>query len=80
MDSHQRLKAWILCLIACMELSDKKRSSGHCLHDILPPVSNQCYDMRQHRPTHLIDLFYHSVTAFFTRIVNFTVVFIFIDA
>jgi len=39
------------------------RFSGHCLHDILQPVSNQCYDMRKV----LIDLFYHSVTAFFTR-------------
>jgi len=25
---------------ACMELFNKMRSSGHCLHDILPPVSN----------------------------------------
>jgi len=24
----------------CMELFNKMRSSGHCLHDILPPVSN----------------------------------------
>jgi len=31
----------------CMELFNKMHSSGHCLHDILPPVSNQCYDMRQ---------------------------------
>jgi len=34
--------------IACMELFHKIRSSGRCLYDILPPVSNQCYDMRQH--------------------------------
>jgi len=31
----------------CMELFNKMHSSGHCLHDILPPVSSQCYDMRQ---------------------------------
>jgi len=33
--------------IACMELFHEMRSSGHCLHDILPPVSSQCYDMLQ---------------------------------
>jgi len=32
----------------CMELFNKMRSSGHCLHDILLSVSNQSYDMRQH--------------------------------
>jgi len=31
----------------CVELFNRMSSSGHCLHDILPPLSNQCYDMRQ---------------------------------
>jgi len=34
---------------ACVDLFHKIRCSEHCLHDILPLVINQCYDMR-HRP------------------------------
>jgi len=36
---------------ACVEFFNKIRFSGHCLHDILPPVSNQRYNMwqRAHR-------------------------------
>ena len=31
----------------CADLFHKIIWSGHCLHDILPPVICQCYDMRQ---------------------------------
>ena len=34
---------------ACVDLFHKTRCSGYCLHDILPLVINQCYDVR-HRP------------------------------
>jgi len=40
-DSHQRLNVWALFDRACMKLFHKMLSCGHCLHDILPPVSNQ---------------------------------------
>jgi len=30
----------------CVDLFHKIRCSEHCLHDILPPVFSQCYDMR----------------------------------
>jgi len=34
----------------CEDLFKKIRCSEHCLHDILPPVISQCYDMRH--PAH----------------------------
>ena len=30
----------------CVDLFHKIRCAEHCLHDILPPVLSQCYDMR----------------------------------
>jgi len=30
----------------CVDLFHKIHCSEHCLHDFLPPVLNQCYDMR----------------------------------
>jgi len=54
---------------ACVELFHEMCSSSHCLHDNLPPASNQCYDMRQRANRFVLP---QSIIAL---IVNFTVSF-----
>ena len=49
----------------CEDLFHKIRCSEHCLHDIVPPVISQCYDMR-HR-THSYNMYYHNVTVIYVR-------------